>query len=31
MAGKERREPAGDGEGCEGVYPALGSRRPLWS
>lgn len=30
-AGKERREPAGDGEGCEGMYPAPGSRRPLWS
>lgn len=31
MARKERREPAGDGEGCEGMYPALGCRRPLWS
>lgn len=31
MAGKERREPAGAGAGCEDVYPALGFRRPLWS
>lgn len=31
MAGKERREPAGVGAGCEDVYPALGFRRPLWS